>query len=1760
VRRVLSSKLTALIVAMLGVPGLVVLHVLWSSWDLEDLRGVIEAEISFRLHRAVRIGGISGNPWSGLVLSDVAVAERGADFRTPFVTARIVKIHYRGRDILHGAITPQRGISLIEVEGLYANLDRHADDTWNFQDLLPKPGPPQADRFAGRVVIRNGRAHYRDAVIRTGRGTVDVTPDDIDLEADFSRKSWVTVSGSLSGGTEPVGRLTFSGEIGQDAIDHQRFTIEGAAIDLPYVVSHLFVSPNDLQAEAGTVHAVATVAIAPKAPPAYAVKAEISGGRFRFPSSVRGTVDYDGDLTAAGANLFTEGARVRYGNSTAVVRGSLLGLEGGTPAYDADLTEASLDTAELLSEWPLLPEGYTLSLSGPVKGTAHVSGSAREAYVTADLVAGQVDAQLPGGAQATVEGLTLVGDLSDSGIVSTQGSVAETPVQVATGPLFDAPDWLKVANTALVVSGKVQASVALAGKEPTARLTLREGTGRFLDTDLTGLTADIELSREEVHVPAFSGSADGARFDGKGIVRFADGRPSYDFSGSVGSFDLAQVTRIVDLGKEPVSGRIAGKYHVASGPGDDAVSGTFKGRIDDLVRGNLGLERVVVAARTDGREVSLPWVEITDDIGAATGAARLVPGKKEGDPLRIVDGRVAARGVDLSAVERVLQPADAKWPEIGGTGDFVGTFGGTPASPWAQGKVFVSAPKYDKWSCDSAVAEVSVDRDEIVIGDLQARRKYATVTVNGTVADFLAHEDGSPAQPRLDLLVRADRVSVADAYEMLEQPNTYEASGLAYGELSVHGTPDSLHGGGSLKVRDGSVGDWPIREARADFSLEGTDLNVKEARVAIDPGAVTARGVVHDVLSTRYLDLSWAADDLKVDPEAQSWARRYRLAGTVGTSGTILGPFDSFDASLTIRASDMSAGGERFTSARIEARARRFPDTGVVLVDFGPARLEGAGGMLTSAGFWDSGSGAANVSFDAAGLRFTSLAALLATWSEDPAAVAPVTEAAATVGGDVYGHIELDGRPGDLTVTVTGGRLENAAYRGEPLPSLTGTVTWDQGDETIEVPEFAAIEPEGSITGSLEAELGGEGRLTANVDGDGVSVARLARLFNLQQRVDEGTLAFHVVAHGKTHAPAIEGNMVASELQLPLGKSEEGRPPQVLRLERVTAEGVRVREGAVEADRVALGDPDTGLSVTDVLVPFSWQERGLVRDAPMHATIDLPRQQIADISLLPELTRKWGIAGLVESDLQITGTLDRPEVRGMLAVHDGRASWTPTDDLAKRVLGAQPVQLSGVDAALAVSPGQDNELARVSVEKLGGAVLGGAFAVSGSASFADASLLSKRNRLDLRAEASGLTHRVLPGPYGVAKLNNAALTITHDPVTGLNTLGVEDLNLALGTGTITGTGTLAIDPALPASELGYNKWDLAARLDSVPVNARDLLEFAVNTVAARDENLSYLNVGKGYLDGTVNVTSPAGPGPRRGPRPARVSGEIVLRDAELTIPTALPSGGAAAAWELARDDFEFDLGLRVGDNAAIPMLGCMLQGGATLTGTLRQPALAGRFASAAGSISVLGRKWDLEQLGLDFSYQVRPVTRTLELQARLDVRAAAWAMQHGRDIRVILSIEGPLGETSIHLTSEPPLPEQELMGLLTSAGTEGGAGGTGGLTSLSQALSTDLTQALSGLAGEQAVSTLLGRIQQALGLQRFKLETTEGAKITGFDVEGEIAKNLFLRFRESANQRYYGRPELRLGLKYDLPAQAHLALETDDTGDVRASVELKFTF
>lgn len=1757
VRNLLTSKGIAFAVGFIGLPALIAMRVLAMGWSLDDVKRAAETEAAFHLHRDVRIGSISGNPLTGIVLRDVVIAQRDRSLEdTPFVTAEEVRVRYRGRQILDRDILPLRGIHSVEVSGLRAEVSRDPSGRWNFDDLIPKDRKPKPDRFAGTIRVRGGRVHYRDESIVTPQGIVDITPNNIDALADFADHTKLTVAGSFSGGTEPVGRVGFSGEVGLGEASYQSFDISVSGVDLPYAASYLSVPAEMLQVRGGQVSAEARVALAPGQAPAWSIRADLQNAQVSSPQHIDGTATYDGPLKVVGTSLFLDGAQVAYGSSTARVTGSVLGLdEAGGPLYNLTVRDAHIDPAELLREWPVLPEGYEITSGGPLTGDLLVTGSGAELVVSGDLTSPGLSAVLPDGTRVATEDLKLQTRVGDPEQLGGEAGVAETEVSAATGPLFDPPNWLLAKDTSLSFRGRLSASVELGAEGVRGRAQIREGYARLLDTDLASIVADAVFDAKGIDISAIRAKIDGTGLEGSGWVRYGDGASRYAFSGLLDGYPIERIGRYVDVGETIPIGDLTTRLEVTSpssaGEPPDVV---LKGRVEGLEYGELTLQKAAFAARTVAGRLEIPWLEVTDPKVSAQASGHLIFPVADGEPMRLADTRIVLKNADVSGLAKALKPVDTTWPNLAGVATFVGRINGPLDSPSWYGSVEVEHPSYERWVADHLrVGTLSGDLKEIALADLHLTRGSSAIVANGTVRDYLP-EGETPADPVLDLLVRADRVDLEDVLSLAETPNEYDVSGLAYLQATVKGPVSRLVADGSVQLRDAVAAGWPVREAAVDLALVDGDLEVHDLRAAVDAGGLTAQGVVRDVFNTRYLQVTWTADDLTMHPDVQEWASRYGLAGRVSMSGTIDGPAEDFEARLYLQTDELVVGGQTFQKGSIEAAASRFSTTGTVLVDFGPVVLEGAGGLVQVAGFWDSQSGAVNASVDAAGLRFRALADLLTAWSDDPAGMAPITRAADTVGGEIFGHLDIDGQPGSLYITGTGLRLQQASYLGDTLPMVTGTVTWDQFNERVVAPEFAIIGESGIVEGRVDATLGDDGRIDGTVEGRDVLLARYAALFG-GEALTGGTGSFRMVVHGETDSPAVSGTITARDLVVTLPEGLHSAIGQTLQYDSLTVQGVALNEGALTVSSILLGAAEGGLRLDDVHLPFSYREGGFVRDRGIGARLWLPRQDLAEVRPLQSLLRRWGVTGDVELDVAIGGTLARPSLNGYLAIEDGKAVYTADNGVAQRLLGGAPLTVEDVDIRVAIAPGQDSELGRITLESFQGRALGGEFSLGGGVSLVGWSPLDPRNRFDLAGQITGVQRRLFSGPNGVMDLRTAALSVVYQPETGVNALRIEDLDAGLGSGRITASGSVDLRPENMGERLGYNQWnDVTVTLDAIPVNARDLAEFALVTIGGNEADLSNLDVGHGVLDGSIAVSSPVATGEER--VPATIGGEITLSDAELIIPTSLSSGGDPVLWSLEREDFVLsDLKLLVGKDVNVPLLDAPLSGAATASGSLRRPSLSGVFSGAGGGISVLGRTWDIDRFGLSFEYAVS-ASSELELDANLDVQAGTYVAYRGRNTRVQLAIRGPLGATEIQLSSEPPIPESELIQLI---GTGGGGEGGGGAAAIGDALSSDLSAALGGLVSEQAVKGLVGRIREALGLEQFSLEIGEHAELSGFDIEAEVFPNLFIRVRQT-NDQDFRKDEIRFGITYKLPGRGRFSLETTNTGKLQASLEAAWSF
>src|SRR5437867_11790829 len=95
-----------------------------------------------------------------------------------------------------------------------------------------------------------------------------------------------------------------------------------------------------------------------------------------------------------------------------------------------------------------------------------------------------------------------------------------------------------------------------------------------------------------------------------------------------------------------------------------------------------------------------------------------------------------------------------------------------------------------------------------------------------------------------------------------------------------------------------------------------------------------------------------------------------------------------------------------------------------------------------------------------------------------------------------------------------------------------------------------------------------------------------------------------------------------------------------------------------------------------------------------------------------------------------------------------------------------------------------------------------------------------------------------------------------------------------------------------------------------------------------------------------------------------------------------------------------------------------------IKGTVDRPALTGHVEAGGGTLTFQNRRYQITRGNMDFidSLRIEPV---IDVQAETELR----------DYRVILMVTGRGDRVSVHLRSDPPLPELEIISLITGGKT-----------------------------------------------------------------------------------------------------------------------------
>jgi len=161
------------------------------------------------------------------------------------------------------------------------------------------------------------------------------------------------------------------------------------------------------------------------------------------------------------------------------------------------------------------------------------------------------------------------------------------------------------------------------------------------------------------------------------------------------------------------------------------------------------------------------------------------------------------------------------------------------------------------------------------------------------------------------------------------------------------------------------------------------------------------------------------------------------------------------------------------------------------------------------------------------------------------------------------------------------------------------------------------------------------------------------------------------------------------------------------------------------------------------------------------------------------------------------------------------------------------------------------------------------------------------------------------------------------------------------------------------------------------------------------------------------------------------------------------------AYDRAGEWLRFDLQLAVDGDVRVEndLVRGPLSGELTLTGTLAAPGLVGTLAMGQGSRAIFrGNEFDLTHAVLDFTDRSR-------IEIGLDVHGESQV----RDYQVLMHVLGSLDKPRMTLTSQPWLPEPDIVTLLSLGFTRRDAGAGGGLGGVAPAAAAQALFSASGL-------------------------------------------------------------------------------------------------
>lgn len=1079
--------------------------------------------------------------------------------------------------------------------------------------------------------------------------------------------------------------------------------------------------------------------------------------------------------------------------------------------------------------------------------------------------------------------------------------------------------------------------------------------------------------------------------------------------------------------------------------------------------------------------------------------------------------------------------------------------------------------------------------------------------------------------------VRATSVQVADGrFQAIVEPTNVQLAafspdlqGRLGGRLNVAGSltelsPNAIQVSGQVNFSEGiALIDRPLT-ASINWNGQQQQLEIQQATA----NGFSASGVVgvnlanQGLQAIRSLNLNVQAQNLNLQKLPVNLPNGVNVTGEADFAGTIAGTPTAPNVNGNVELRDFVAGGLAFES----------PLTGPV------SAVPGQGVNLQLAGNTDQiqvalGTNYQPVSFNikrgdaiASGSRQGEL--LLVNAEKFPIALIrnlaplPPTLAAQPLSGELSGKLTVNlnnyGVSGDIAIAnpIIG------TLRGD---SFTGTLQSSNGGITLTNGLFTQGESQYAISAALNrTDRGPEFQATLNVEkGKLQNVLTALQLFDLTD-LNRG---FNTPTYGEAaDVTNVAAGLPEAPLQVQLRRLSE---IQALLEQRQTEKDASPvppladAKGEFTGTLSVVGSLTSGISAEFDIQGQNWEwgpysanqviaegrfQNGVLTLLPLRFQSgdsfasfsgslggdaqsgqlqlqNIPVEQIEAVlskvtNVPPSLV---GITGFLNGTATLSGSLQNPQARGVVALTDATLNQTPVQsaqgsfsynnarlNFSSNVLLAQaddPLTIQGsIPYKLPVASVQpdNNELTlNINVQNEGLALLN--LFTGGQVSWVDG---TGNVQLDVTGTINPQTNRPQQlVAKGSAIVNNATIqsTALPQPLTNVNStvlfdfdnIRVESATAQFGGGTITAGGTIPISQSRPQDN------PLTVDIGELAINLKGLY--------------------RGRVQGDVEITGTA-LSPRIGGQLTVFNGEVSLAEqtaapdgnsgTEGTEGTASTAGESASNNRIQFNNLKLNLGRGV-QIVRAPLLNFLAEGGLTLNGALGEIRPKGTIELKRGQVNLFTTQFRLDRSfdntaefvpgrGLDPVLNVQLAASVTEAtQRRLptdplsaEITDVPIGFGSVRTVRVQARAQGPASQLAdnLELRSSPARSEAEIVALLGGSFVDTLGRG-------------DTTLGLVNLAGSVLLSNVQNIIGDALGLSEFRLyptiisddENRRDTSALGLSAEAgvDIGRNLSVSV---AKELTTDQP-FQYGLRYRFNEKLLLRGSTDFSGDTRAVME-----